>query len=82
MDDEDEIRLGHPAPERRCMIRNAPVSQCCCGTKGDLNMTDDLMQTAWPPCCPSGVRAGNEGSFPGISGIALVGIIKWQRCLG
>ena len=27
---EDEIRLGHPAPERRCMICNAPVSQCCC----------------------------------------------------
>jgi hypothetical protein len=26
----DEIRLGHPAPERRCMICNAPVSQCYC----------------------------------------------------
>ncbi len=27
---EDEVRLGHPAPERRCMICHAPVSQCCC----------------------------------------------------
>jgi len=27
---EDEIRLGHPAPERRCMICGVPVNQCCC----------------------------------------------------
>jgi hypothetical protein len=27
---EDEVRLGHPAPERRCMICHAPLSQCCC----------------------------------------------------
>ena len=27
---EDEARLGHPALERRCMICNVPVSQCCC----------------------------------------------------
>jgi len=27
---EDEVRLGHPAPERRCMICHAPVSECCC----------------------------------------------------
>jgi len=27
---EDEIRLGHPAPERRCMICSVPVSKCCC----------------------------------------------------
>jgi hypothetical protein len=27
---EDEVRLGHPAPERRCMICGALVSQCCC----------------------------------------------------
>jgi hypothetical protein len=27
---EDEVRLGHPAPERRCMICNVPVSKCCC----------------------------------------------------
>ncbi|HZM06216.1 MAG TPA: hypothetical protein VFC44_24710 [Candidatus Saccharimonadales bacterium] len=27
---EDEVRLGHPAPERRCMICRVPVSQCCC----------------------------------------------------
>lgn len=27
---EDEVRLGHPAWERRCMICNVPVSQCCC----------------------------------------------------
>ena len=27
---EDEVRLGHPAPERRCMICGVPVSQCCC----------------------------------------------------
>jgi hypothetical protein len=26
----DEVRLGHPAPERRCMICGVPVSQCCC----------------------------------------------------
>lgn len=27
---EDEVRLEHPAPERRCLICNVPVSQCCC----------------------------------------------------
>ena len=27
---EDEVRLGHPAPERRCMKCSVPVSQCCC----------------------------------------------------
>jgi hypothetical protein len=27
---EDEVRLGHPAPERRCMICHAPVNKCCC----------------------------------------------------
>ena len=27
---EDEVRLGHPAPERRCGLCGAPVSQCCC----------------------------------------------------
>lgn len=27
---EDEVRLGHPAPERRCMICGVPVSKCCC----------------------------------------------------
>jgi hypothetical protein len=27
---EDEVRLGIPALERRCMICGAPVSQCCC----------------------------------------------------
>ena len=27
---DDEVRLGHPAPERRCMICGVPVSQCCC----------------------------------------------------
>jgi hypothetical protein len=27
---EDEVRLGQPASERRCMICHAPVSQCCC----------------------------------------------------
>jgi hypothetical protein len=27
---EDEVRLGHPAPERRCMICNVPVSECSC----------------------------------------------------
>ena len=27
---EDEIRLGHPAPERRCMICEKPVSECNC----------------------------------------------------
>jgi hypothetical protein len=27
---EDEVRPGHPAPERRCMICHAPVSKCCC----------------------------------------------------
>jgi hypothetical protein len=27
---EDEVRLGHPAPERRCLICGVPVSQCSC----------------------------------------------------
>jgi len=27
---EDEARLGHPAPERRCMICNVPVNKCSC----------------------------------------------------
>lgn len=27
---EDEVRLGVPAPERRCMICGVFVSQCCC----------------------------------------------------
>jgi len=27
---EDEVRLGHPASERRCMICEKPLSQCCC----------------------------------------------------
>jgi len=27
---EDEVRLGHPAPERRCMNCGVPVSQCYC----------------------------------------------------
>jgi len=26
----DEVRLGHPALERRCLICGAYVSQCCC----------------------------------------------------
>jgi hypothetical protein len=29
LDYQDEIKLGQPAGERRCMICNAPVSQCC-----------------------------------------------------
>ena len=27
---EDEVRLGRPAPERRCIICEVPLSQCCC----------------------------------------------------
>ena len=27
---EDEVRLGHPATEQRCMICHASVSKCCC----------------------------------------------------
>jgi hypothetical protein len=27
---EDEMRLGHPASERRCMICEMPLSWCCC----------------------------------------------------
>ena len=27
---EDELRLGHPASERRCMICGGPASRCCC----------------------------------------------------
>jgi len=30
MDYEDEVKLGEPARERRCMICGVPVSQCCC----------------------------------------------------
>ena len=30
MDYEDEIKLGHPAPERRCMICKEPLNQCRC----------------------------------------------------
>ena len=27
---EDEMKLDHPAPERRCMICGVPVSRCFC----------------------------------------------------
>ena len=27
---EDEVRLGHPAAERRCMICEKPMSECGC----------------------------------------------------
>ena len=27
---DDEVRLGHPAIERRCMICGVVVSKCCC----------------------------------------------------
>lgn len=27
---DDEVRLGHPATERRCMICGVLVSKCCC----------------------------------------------------
>lgn len=27
---EDEIRLGHPAPERRCLICEVYLSRCTC----------------------------------------------------
>lgn len=27
---EDEVRLGHPASERRCMNCGVPLSKCCC----------------------------------------------------
>ena len=27
---EDEVRLGHPATERRCIKCGVPVSKCCC----------------------------------------------------
>jgi hypothetical protein len=27
---EDEVRLGHPPTERRCMICGVPISRCCC----------------------------------------------------
>ena len=30
MDYEDEVKLGQPAPQRRCMICASPVSLCCC----------------------------------------------------
>jgi hypothetical protein len=30
MDYQDEVNLGQPAAERRCMICAAPVSLCCC----------------------------------------------------
>ena len=29
-DYEDEVRLGHPAAERRCLICKEPLSQCRC----------------------------------------------------
>ncbi|HXB58073.1 MAG TPA: hypothetical protein VNU95_00815 [Candidatus Acidoferrales bacterium] len=30
MDYEDEVKLGHTAPERRCMICKEPLNQCRC----------------------------------------------------
>ena len=27
---EDEVRLGHPAAKRRCMICEKPLSECAC----------------------------------------------------
>jgi hypothetical protein len=30
MDYEDEEKLGHPAPERRCMICKEPLRHCRC----------------------------------------------------
>ena len=27
---EDEVRLGHPGSERRCMICEKPLSECYC----------------------------------------------------
>jgi hypothetical protein len=27
---EDEVRLGHPPTERRCMICEKPMSECYC----------------------------------------------------
>ena len=27
---EDEVRLGHPAPERRCTICREPINHCQC----------------------------------------------------
>jgi len=27
---DDEVRLGHPPPERRCMICGVAVCKCCC----------------------------------------------------
>ena len=27
---QDEVRLGHPPVEQRCMICKQPMSQCCC----------------------------------------------------
>ncbi len=27
---DDEVRLGHPAPERCCMLCGAVISKCCC----------------------------------------------------
>jgi hypothetical protein len=27
---EDEVRLGHPVTERRCMICEKPLSECGC----------------------------------------------------
>ena len=29
-DYDDEVRLGHPAPERHCMICKEPLNQCRC----------------------------------------------------
>jgi hypothetical protein len=30
MDYEDEVKLGHPATERRCLICKEPINQCRC----------------------------------------------------
>jgi hypothetical protein len=30
MDYEDEVKVGHPAPERRCLICKEPLNQCRC----------------------------------------------------
>lgn len=27
---EDEVRLGHPPVERRCLICKQPLKRCCC----------------------------------------------------
>ncbi len=35
---QDEVRLGHPDLERRCMICEVPVSRCCCSVKDVCEM--------------------------------------------